>query len=224
MSDHAALLLLLQHGDSFFPGGGFASSWGLETLYADRALGDASSLGRFVTAHLRHRWASCDRPALLAAHRAGAALDRVAAVDGEVEALSLPRELREVSRRTGRALLRVHRRLGTALAASYLDRIKDGHGWGHLPVAQGLLWRSVGLDERASEAVSAHLAATALVSAAVRLGRVSHVAAQEVLHAAGAIAAALIREPPPEALSSFSPAADIAIMRHEVQPVRIFAN
>jgi urease accessory protein len=224
VTDPAELLLLLQHGDSFFPGGGFASSWGLETLYADGRIGDAASLARFIGAQLRHRWATCDRPALLTAHRAGDDLARVAQVDAEVDVLSLARDLREASRRAGRALLRVHARLGTSNAAEYLERIATGRAWGHVPIAQGLVWRSAGLDEGCAATLSGHALCVALVSAAIRLGGISHVEAQQVLARMRAIVTALLRLPPPEYLSSFTPAADIAMMRHEAQPVRVFAS
>jgi urease accessory protein len=224
VTDPAALLLLLQHGDSFFPGGGFASSWGLETLHAEGHVGDAAALGRFIDTQLRHRWATCDRPALVAAHRAGSNLDRVAETDAEVDALSLARDLRLASRRAGRALLRVHSRLGSQNAAAYLDWIHAGRGFGHVPVIQGLVWKSAGLDEGDAVTLSAHLLCVALVSAAVRLGCITHIDAQETLRRARHTAAGLMRLPAPEHPSSFTPVADIAVMRHEAQPVRLFAS
>ena len=104
MTDSTALLTALQHGDSFFPGGGFAASWGLETLFTDSYVHDAETLLHFVQGQLHHRWACCDRPALVWAHRAAGELEKVAVVDAELEALSLARELRVVSQRAGRAL------------------------------------------------------------------------------------------------------------------------
>src|SRR5688572_13441511 len=71
MTNLPEFLTLLQHGDSFFPSGAFASSWGLETLHADGKVTDTASLTHFITGQLRLRWACCDRPALITAHRAG---------------------------------------------------------------------------------------------------------------------------------------------------------
>ena len=128
MTDPTALLTALQHGDSFFPGGGFAASWGLETLFTDTYVHDAETLLHFVQGQLCQRWARCDRLALVWSHRATSELEKVAAVDAELEALSLARELRAVSQRAGRALLRVHARLKTPRAADYLERVKTGQG------------------------------------------------------------------------------------------------
>jgi len=127
MTTRSELLVLLQHGDSFFPSGGFASSWGLETLYAETQVHNAATLASFVDGQLRCRWALCDRAALHNVYQAGENLKAVAEIDAEVETLSLARDLREASRRAGRALLRVHTQLGTANATAYLERIRLGH-------------------------------------------------------------------------------------------------
>ena len=224
MTDPTTLLTALQHGDSLFPGGGFAASWGLETLFTDTYVHDAETLQHFVQGQLRHRWARCDRPALVWAHRAASELEKIVAVDAELEALSLARELRVVSQRAGRALLRVHARLKTPRAADYLERVKTGQAWSHLPVVQGLVWRGVGLDTEQASLLSGHLQGMAFVSAAIRLGFVSHIQAQLIVQRIHPTLTVLLAAPPPESLSSFTPVSDIAMMRHETQATRLFAN
>lgn len=224
MNSPTELLVLLQHGDSFFPSGGFASSWGLETLYAETQIHDAATLASFVDGQLRCRWAVCDRVALRRVYQAGEHLEAVMEMDVEVEAMSLARDLREASRRAGRALLRVHSQLGTAQATAYLERIRDGQAHGHVPIAQGLVWRHLTSDVAAAETLAGHLLCVAFVSAAVRLGCVSHIDAQQVLTRAHATLGEVLQLPPPSDMSSFTPAADIAMMRHEVQEVRLFAS
>lgn len=224
MLSSSELLVLLQHGDSFFPSGGFASSWGLETLYAEMQVYDAATLVSFVDGQLRCRWALCDRAALRMVYQGGDNTEAVVEIDAEVEALSLARDLREASRRAGRALLRVHSQLGTAHAAAYLERIRGGHAYGHIPIVQGLVWRTLTRDVIAAETLAGHLLCVAFVSAAVRLGCVNHIDAQQVLSAAHVTLAEVLQLPPPTNLSSFTPTADIAMMRHEVQEVRLFAS
>jgi urease accessory protein len=224
MSLPSELLVLLQHGDSFFPSGGFASSWGLETLYAERQVRDAATLASFVDGQLRCRWAVCDRAALRRVYQAGENLEAVMEIDEEVEVMSLARDLREASRRAGRALLRVHSQLGTTQAMAYLERIRGGQAYGHVPIAQGLVWRHLTSDVAAAETLAGHLLCVAFVSAAIRLGCVSHIDAQQVLTRAHATLNEVLQLPPPSDMSSFTPAADIAMMRHEVQEVRLFAS
>ncbi|HTO84222.1 MAG TPA: urease accessory UreF family protein [Methylomirabilota bacterium] len=226
MMDDAALLRALQHGDSFFPSGAAAFSWGLEALCADGQVAGAADVGRFLEGQLRHRWATCDRPFLTAAHRAGGALDQVASIDRSLAAMTLPRELRDGAARAGGALLNIHERLGTPGAAAYRQIVRDGHAPGHLAVVQGLLWAGVGLDEAAASAVSAHALSVGIVSAALRLSVISHIDAQRILTATRGIIAGLMAEPVLgiDDASVFTPATDIAAMRHETQITRLFAN
>lgn len=226
MADLQSLLGALQHADSFFPSGGVAFSSGLETLHADREVGSADQLAAFVEGQLNYRWASSDAVALIAAHRAGGQLRRVAEVDRIVEAMSLATELREGSKRAGSSLLTVHAKLGTPGAADYRAMIGAKQALGHLPVTQGLLWSVVGMSEDACRAVSAHTLCTGLIGAALRLGMIGHLDAQRVLLRVRPRLADLLRQPVNEIdeIRAYGPAAEIAAMRHEVQDARLFAS
>lgn len=226
MRDDATLLIALQHADSFFPGGGTAFSWGLEPLHADGQIGDASGVERFLAIQIERRWASCDRPFLIAAHRAAGDLDRIAAIDRLFAAMVLPRELREGAARAGGALLETHRRLGTAGAAAYRALVREGKAPGALPVVQGLLWQAAGIDEAAAAALSAHALSVGVVGAAIRLGIIGHIDAQRIIMAVRPTIAVRLAEPAADIRDAhgFAPAADIAAMRHETQTIRLFAN
>lgn len=226
MTDDATLLTTLQYADSFFPSGGTAFSWGLEALCADRQVTSADDVRRFLEGQLRHRWASCDRPFLVAAHRASADLDDVATLDRLLEAMTLPRELREGATRAGGALLGIHERLGTSGASDYRGRVRSGDAPGHLPVVQGLLLAGVGLSERIASPVSAHALSVGVVSAALRLSVISHVDAQRILAAVRELLTDLLAAPVLDVAQAtvYTPATDVAAMRHETQTVRLFAN
>lgn len=57
------LLRALHFADSAFPSGGFAFSWGLETLLAE-GRADGRNLRGWIAAELRGRWHQFDRVAL----------------------------------------------------------------------------------------------------------------------------------------------------------------
>jgi urease accessory protein len=225
-ADQTALLAALQHGDSFFPGGAIAFSWGLETLRHDGLMRGAEDLERFVGAQLRLRWNTCDRAALSAAIASAGDLAAVGAIDRMLDALTLPREAREGSCRAGAALLGVHGRLGTPGAAAYRAIVRAGDVPGHLAVVQGLVWAGAGLSLDEAAAVAAHGFTVALLGAAVRLGICGHIDVQRILQAQRPLIAALLAEPavPMAEAGSATFAADIAMMRHEAGPVRLFAN
>ncbi len=226
MIDTAGLLAALQHGDSFFPSGSVAFSWGLETLGNDGLIVDDGDVAAFVGEQLRYRWARFDRPALAASHRAADDLDEVAAVDALVEAMSLAHDSRDGSRRAGGALLSVHGKLGTPGAGPYRRRVRDGHARGHLAVVQGLVWRGAGLDEPTASAVSAHGMCVGLLGAALRLGLIGHIGCQRALAELRDEIAALVAAAPPalDDMGASTPETDVAAMRHEIQPVRLFAT
>ena len=224
MPNETALLAALQHSDSFFPNGAIAFSWGLETLRADQAVTSVTDLGHFIAGQLSHRWATCDRPALIAAYRLSHDLEQVVKIDEEVDALALPREMREGGRRAGAALLSIHEKLGTPQAATYRQWVRARKAPGQLAVVQGLVWSGAGLSENVVDAVSAHTLCVGLIGAALRLGMIGHVDGQKILCETRALIVELLQEPPPQSLSAYTPAAEIAIMRHETQDGRLFAN
>lgn len=221
----AMLFACLQNADSFFPAGGIAFSWGLETLIADGLVRGAPQVEAFVLGQLEQRWNLADRPALVAAYRAGD-MARVCAIDAQVEAMSLAMEVRDGSRRAGASLLSVHGRLGTPGAREYQEAVRAGRACGHLPVVQGWAWRGAGMSETAAQTVSAHTFCVALLGAALRLGSIGHLHAQRILLEARATMVELVRMPAVEIeeTSACVPATEIAAMRHETQPARLFAN
>ena len=226
MSDTASLLATLQQADSFFPAGGVAFSWGLETLVAEGVFRADRDLHPLLMGQLEQRWATFDRCALVAAFETVPDLAGVSRIDRRIEAMSLARELREGSRRAGGSLLGVHERLGTSGASDYRAAVRAGSACGHLPVVQGLVWRGAGMTVEQAQAASAHTFCVSLLGAALRLGAIGHLHAQETLVGLRAPMARLLAEPPPsfEDCYTYTPMAEIAVMRHEVQSARLFAN
>lgn len=221
------LLLALQHGDSFFPSGSVAFSCGLEGLCRDGLVRDAKDLLGFIEGQLRGWWGTCDLPAILAAYRSRGDLEQVAAVDAALEALTLPQQLREGSRRSGAALLGVHEKLGNPGAAPYRVMVRSKAVPGHLPAVQGLLWFHIGASEASACVMSAHAATVSLLGAALRLAVVGHIDAQRILTKTHRIIGEIVADPPLtdlDSLSSYAPAAEIAAMRHETRDSRLFFN
>ena len=224
MTDAARLLLCLQMADSAFPSGGFAFSWGLETLKADGLVTDGAGVAAFARAQFARRWASFDRPALRRAAAAGGDMAALVDLDLEIEALTPAAEMREGSRRAGRGLLRVHAGLATPGAEACLAAVRGGRALGHLPLAQGVVWSGAGLCPRQAEALSAFAQASAVAQAAVRLALIGPLQAQRLIAELRPEIFATLARPSPDRLSSFAPLAEIAVMRHEVAETRLFAN
>jgi len=222
--DTTTALNLLQLGDSAYPAGGFAFSWGIEGLAADGLLDGVQQLDDAITTHLAHRWHTADRILLRRAFTDD--LEAVAATDRLAEATTLSAEMREGSHRAGRALLGVAVKLGGPLSTTYRQMVSADPRLGHLPVIQALSYRDAGITLEAAELVSGWTLVTGLVSAATRLGLIGHIEAQRALTEARKTLADLLETTPdPDALpSSFTPLIDIAITRGPTRHVRMFAT
>jgi urease accessory protein len=220
----ASLLAALQHGDSFFPSGSLAFSWGLETLCNDGVLRNGTDVEGYVRDQLRHRWATMDRSVLVAAHRAGGDPESLAPIDRLVEAMALAREAREGSRRAGAALLSTHESLGNERAATYHKLVRAGRALGHLAVVQGVVWSGAKLDEATASAVSAHTLCVGLLGAALRLGSIGHIDSQRSLARLRNDIIEVLAAPVPalEDLGVCTPETDVASMRHETESTRLF--
>ena len=226
MLDTTALLASLQHADSFFPAGGIAFSWGVESLVNDGAISTSEDLRACLAGQLEQRWNNFDRVFLAAAYDAADDLDTLATLDAEIEAMILARESREGSRRAGTSLLLVHEKIQTPGAAAYRKLVVAGAALGHLPIVQAVVWKGVGMTREAVESVSAYAFCIAMIGACLRLGVLGHLASQQIMTHIRQDIARLMKLPPREVKDAhaFTPGAEIAMMRHEVQQSRLFAN
>ncbi|KJC54162.1 urease accessory protein UreF [Bradyrhizobium sp. LTSPM299] len=225
MFDRLQALALLQLGDSAYPAGGFAFSWGLEGLAADGMLANRNELDRIIADQLARRWATMDRVLLRKAFHA-VGCDGIAAVDRLAEAGTASAEMREGSRRAGKALLGVWVKLDGPLSVAYRNLVSSDARLGHLPVVQAIVGRDANFNLDAAELVSGWALVTGLVGAAVRLGIVGHIEAQRSQSAARGLLAELLAETPqPDAVpASFTPFIDIAVSRGPLRHVRMFTT
>jgi urease accessory protein len=220
------LLAALQHGDSFFPSGAASFSWGLETLTSEGAVSSAQDVQLFVLSQLRGRWVSFDRGVVSAAFEKSGNIDEILKIDALVEMQTLASKMREGSHRSGQALLQVHEKLGNKSAAAYREYVLAAEAPGNLNVMQGFLWAKTGMTAADVVAVSAHSLCVGFLGAAVRLGVIGHVETQRILKIVNPVISDLCKRPMPICtnLRSFTPMAEIAVMRHQNIDSRLFAN
>ena len=221
-----SLLTALWQSDAAFPSGGFAFSNGVEAATAFQSF-DRAALASLIGVALGRRWASAERLALLHAFHADD-LVRLRAADEAYDAATLCEPFRVGSRRNARAFLTAHRRLGSPGAAELDAEIAAERTPGHLPTAQGWIWRRLGLGRVEAVAASAYTTAAGMANAAVRLGALGALEAQGALAAALPLIEALAQAPfEPEAPFAFSSAAlwlDVVSARQARAHLRLFAN
>jgi urease accessory protein len=219
------LVSILHHGDSSFPSGGFAFSSGLEGFFIDQMIKNVAELESFIADLLINRWISFDAVALRRGYAAASDID-LAEIDHCVEIATLSAAQRAGSKRAGRAVLAVYAKLGSKVVSNYRDRTIADEELGHLPVAQGLVWREAGLPIEAALVMSAWTMVQGLATAAIRLGLIGHLQAQHLLFGIRAQVVAAVQSgadyPFDAPLSSFTILSDIALARHERRDARMF--
>ena len=235
MSDSACtswLVGLLQAGDSFYPTGGYAHSFGLEGLVELGVVRDRATLAAFFRLSVLPALRQAELPLAAQAH---AALDpaapdwpRVAELCVLAHALKSPRELRTATENIGRQRAELAARLhGHALAADYLARAAAG-GWPFsAAVSAALEGRVLGAPREAVLAGIVYSTLAATLAAAMKLLRIGQNAGQSLLTETLAETPVLIAASlavPPDEIGWFNPWLDIASARHETADARMFIS
>lgn len=229
LAEGAALLGALQLGDSFFPSGLYTQSHGLERLIEGGLKGEAA-LEPLLHSYLRAAAGPGDVLAARLVAQASLAGDAalVAAVDERLEATKLSLEGREASRRCGGRIVELASGLfGGAALHTHAVRVAQGCAPGHQAVAMALAGAASGLDENAVALVEAHTFAVSLISAAVRLGSIDHIAAQRLLLRARPVMLAAVAEGAGrgvEDLGGFAPAIELAQFQHRYAVMHMFVS
>jgi urease accessory protein len=223
-------LSLLQFADGLFPAGAYAHSFGLEYYVQSNGVTNAAGLEDFLRAYLEGSVAPTDAVALLCAWRAGKMEDIASCLhlDEILDATKTSSELRDASRQMGRQTLRVANHLPChPLLKKFGEAVAEDKTPGHHPVVFGMIGDAMQWPAR--EMVSAYLYATsaALIGAALRLMPLGQLAGQRVLWNMGPLIARLADEAQNKTqrdMWSFTPALEIASMRHAMLDARLFRS
>ena len=231
-----SLLSLLQLSDSAFPSGRYTLSYGLEALVQSGHLtvpSESTTLTTLLGDSIRFGAAQSDGVALACAHRAAGTdgdvdLELVTEADTRLTAVKLPREVREASTRTGRAVLATaSAAIGGTVLQDYAERVRRGGSPGNHAVVVGLLSAWLGVPRADAVVGELYAFSSSWVGAAVRLGLVDHRGAQALLHRARPVIAAAalgVMDRDVGQIASCTPFLDVMAMRHEEAELRLFAS
>ncbi|MBD2503493.1 urease accessory protein UreF [Anabaena azotica] len=226
----AQQLTFMQLADSFFPSGSFTLSHGLEYLVQDGQLQGAEQLQTFLRLLLLNKVGVTDLVALIHAYRgsAGDDLDAVRQADSQLFAQTLVEKTRSTQRQSGRALLMV---ASSTWQDWQLDTLNQDAAEGKIhclhPVIFAVVGRASGLSELNTILSFLHSFITGLLGAAIRLGVIGHLQAQQIrLHLVPdiEIACQMASSMSLNEMWSCTPFIDIAQMQHQKMARRLFAS
>lgn len=223
-------LTLMQLADSFFPSGSFTLSHGMEAMVQRQQITSAPEVEEFLRLLLHNKVGSSDLVALVHAYRASVAQDllEVYRADRRLFAQTVIQETREAQCKTGQALLMVAQSVwADAQLEDLQTAIEAELTPGCHPVIFAIVGRAGELDEGDVLLAYLHNFVTGLVGAAIRLGVLGHLGAQQLLHNLSPDLLTIATQAQITPLSemwSCTPAIDIAQMSHRQLQARQFVN
>jgi len=224
------LVALLQAGDSFYPTGSYAHSFGLEGLVQEGVVRDRITLREFLFRSVLPSLQRVELPLAAHAWQAFGTEDwsRIGELSELSAALKAPQELRAASFNIGRqraeliGLLQAH-----PMAKEYLRRAGESEWSFSAPVSAALEGRIHGAPQVAVLSGVFYASVSSLLSAAMKVLRLGQNASQslltETLSAAPVIIASAEKIPVDE-IGWFNPWLDIASARHESADSRMFIS
>ncbi len=232
VADAAWLCALLQAGDSYYPTGAYAHSYGLEGMVQLGVVEDRDTLRAFMIDSALPALRQVELP--LAAHAwralepASPDWEAVAELCTLTHALKSAREPRFAAENIGRQRAELLSGLhGHPLAKAYLERSSAG-AWAHsTAVSAALEGRVHGAPLVAVLSGLTYANLSGQIAASMKLIRIGQNAAQtlltELLSKAPEVVAAAT-EVPVDEIGWFNPWLDIACARHETSDFRLFIS
>lgn len=220
-------LALMQLSDSFFPSGSYTLSHGLESLVQSGTIQQTEDLIAFLQILLGNKIGTCDLVALIHAYSGSAAdnLETVRQADAQLFAQTLIETTRRTQRQSGRALLMVAR---STWQHEQLEALERDRQFNCLhPIIFGVVGNIAGLTVTDTALAFLHGLVTGILGAAIRLGILGHLQAQQILlHLAPDMEAACNSGCSLDLnqMWSCTPAIDLAQMRHSKLSSRLFAS
>ena len=222
-----ALALWMQLHDSAFPAGRMVHSSGFEEWLAGHPAAGTPEIEAAALDHLTFGVATLDATMAAAAWRVSPAVDSLCELDLMLSSYKLTGNARAASQSAGLQLAVTAQQVGLCPSEGYVGAVVAGSTPGNLALVEGAIQASLGVDVHTAVLGSLRSALAAVLSAAVRLGRLGPLDAQriQVRNAPAAVRlaeAACARSL--DDLCSTTMHLEIAGMRHESRAQRLFAS
>lgn len=224
------MLSFMQLCDSNFPSGAFSHSFGLETYIYEGSIYDAGTFEAAMRIYMSNQMAYTDALACRLAYEAieQEQFGQVIELDILLLALSLPKETREGTRRIGERMAKLCMDLyDSPLIRQYYEAIRRKEVSGHPSIVFALAAHHLQADK--TEAIAAHLfsGVHSLIQNAVRAIPLGQTDGQRILLSLQPLIQEIAdraEQMAEDELGMSMPGLEVAQMRHEQLPVRLFMS
>ncbi|MFB5605183.1 MAG: urease accessory protein UreF [Nitrosarchaeum sp.] len=220
---------MIQLSDSFFPTGMFATSNGLEFLFAEKRIHGLEDIVNIIKTNIVQQIGPSDCVALANAFDSATKndFDGIIEADAIVFATKAIKEIREASVRSGIQLIKCVSEFVSEneILNQYKDNITKNKAHGVFPVAFAICCNGLKIKKEKSMMMMMYGFTVSIVGAALRLGLIQHFEAQKIIHMIKPIISQTIKEHSNKSLSEmwqFAPQTDIIQMSHEKMDSKMF--
>lgn len=219
---------VLQLSDSFFPTGIFATSNGLEFLFAEKKIHTMDDVTKIIRTNIVSQMGPSDCVIVSETFDGivNQDFEKIIDADNVAFATKTVREIREASVRSGIQLLRcVTEFQDDKILNKYQNAIKQNTAHGIFSVAFAICCNTLGIKKEKCMMMLLYGFTTGIVGAALRLGLIQHFEGQKIIHAIKPVITDTIKENSKKSLEEiwqFSPQMDITQMSHEKMDSKMF--
>lgn len=224
------IMMLLQVMGGTFPVGSFHHSYGLESYIQKGKVTDISQLREYLICYLKKNAANFEGPGFLRAWEAGRQKDLkvLTELDEEVTAMRLSSENRMASQKTGKAFLRLTRKLySDNFYRHYYEYVQKTNGTGNYNIASGCFCGICGIPKRKALLTFLMNTLNSLIQVGIKIIPLGQSQCQQMLTELYPCITEVVDQmltSPSVELSNFVPVMDILSMEHETLYSRLYMS